>query len=214
MCDYFRRARWSLDHLGNRPLEEAMGSIVVSEFVTLDGVMEDPGGAEGFDGGGWAFQFDTGAEGNKFKLEETLAAGSLLLGRRTYEGFAAAWPERTDEVGFAEKMNSMPKYVVSATLEEPSWNNTNVIDKDAARAVARLKEEQDADMLVAGSAQLAGMLLGEGLVDELRLMIFPIVLGHGKRVFPNADAPIKLELLESRPVGAGVLIATYRPAAA
>jgi dihydrofolate reductase len=186
-----------------------MGRLVISEFMTLDGVIEDPGGAEGFERGGWAFQFDRGPEGDKFKLDETLEAGALLLGRRTYEGFAAAWPSRSDEVGFADKMNSMPKFVVSSTLQSPEWNNTTVIQGDVADSVERLKQQQDGNVLVAGSAQLSGALLANGLVDELRLMIFPLVLGEGKRLFPEAHDSTKFQLADVERVGDGVLIAVY-----
>jgi dihydrofolate reductase len=186
-----------------------MGRLVISEFMTLDGVIEDPGGAEGFERGGWAFQFERGPEGDKFKLDETLDAGALLLGRRTYEGFAAAWPSRSDEVGFADKMNSMPKFVVSTTLQSPTWNNTTVVQGDVAESVGRLKQQQDGDMLVAGSAQLAGTLLANGLVDELRLMIFPLVLGRGKRLFPDTHDSTKFQLADVKGVGDGVIIAVY-----
>jgi dihydrofolate reductase len=189
-----------------------VGRLVVSEFVTLDGVMEDPGGAEGFEHGGWAFQFDRGKEGDAFKLEETLGASALLLGRRTYEGFAQAWPGRTDEQGFAEKMNSMPKYVVSSTLEAPSWNNSTVLEGNLPAAVSGLKEEQDGDILVAGSGQLVGALLANQLVDELRLMVFPLALGAGKRLFPDGVGPLKMELREAGKVGAGVLVLRYQRA--
>ncbi len=186
-----------------------MSRVVVSEFVTLDGVMQDPGGAEGFEHGGWAFKFDRGPEGDKFKLDETLEAGALLLGRKTYEGFAAAWPSRTDEVGFAEKMNSMPKFVVSSGLQEPLWNNTTVISGDVADAVGDLKRRDEGDILVAGSGQLVDALISGGLVDELRLMVFPIALGSGRRLFADAHGPRSLELAEATPVGAGVLILRY-----
>jgi len=190
-----------------------VGSLVVSEFVTLDGVMEDPGGAEGFEHGGWAFQFDRGREGDAFKLEETLEASALLLGRRTYEGFAQAWPGRTDEHGFAEKMNSMPKFVVSSTLEEPSWNNSTVLAGDVPAVVEKLKHEQDGNILVAGSRQLVGALLASQLVDELRLMVFPLALGAGKRLFPEGVGPLKMDLLEAGQVGSGVLVLRYQRAA-
>jgi dihydrofolate reductase len=189
-----------------------MGRLVVSEFVTLDGVMEDPGGAEGFEHGGWAFQFDRGKEGDAFKLEETLGASALLLGRRTYEGFAQAWPGRTDEVGFAEKMNNMPKFVVSSTLEAPSWNNSTVLQGDVPAAVSTLKEQQDGDILVAGSGQLVGTLLTNQLVDELRLMVFPLALGAGRHLFPEGVGPLKMHLLESGKVGDGVLVLRYQRA--
>ncbi len=185
--------------------------LVVSEFVTLDGVMEDPGGAEGFDRGGWAFRFDRGPEGDRFKLDELMAGDALLLGRRTYEGFAKAWPSRTDDAGFADKMNSMPKYVVSETLQDPDWNNSTVIRGDVAGQVAKLKEQRGGDILVAGSGQLARTLLQEDLVDELRLMVFPVVLGSGKRLFEDGLDQTSLRLVDARPVGAGVLILRYRP---
>ncbi len=189
-----------------------MRKVVVSEFVSVDGVIEDPGGAEGFHRGGWAFQFSRGPEGDKFKLDEVLAAGALLLGRRTYEAFAQAWPSRTDEVGFADKMNSMPKYVVSSTLHDAAWKNTTVIKGDVAQAVSRLKQEPGADILVAGSGQLVQALMEADLIDEYRLMVFPIVLGSGKRLFGSSDHARTLRLVETQKVGSdGVLILTYEP---
>ena len=188
-----------------------MGKLVVSQFVTLDGVMEDPGGGERFDRGGWAFQFERGPEGDKFKLDEVLAADALLLGRKTYEGFAAAWPSRTDEVGFADKMNAMPKYVVSTTLKDPAWSNTTVIGDNVAGEVAKLKRETDGDVLVNGSAQLVHTLVEHDLVDEYRLMVFPVLLGSGKRLFGDGAEPRALEVVETRPVGE-VVILTLRPA--
>ena len=155
-----------------------MGRIVVSQFITLDGVFEDPGGSEQFERGGWAFEFERGADGDQFKLDEVMASDALLLGRVTYEGFAAAWPSR--EGDFADKFNGMPKYVVSTTLGDPEWNNSTVIGEDIAARVAGLKSAHDGDVLVNGSAQLIRLLLDEGLVDELRLMVFPILLGAGQ----------------------------------
>jgi len=186
-----------------------MRRIVVSEFVTLDGVMEDPGGAEDFDRGGWAFQFERGPDGDKFKLDEVMAADGLLLGRKTYEGFAEAWPSREGE--FADKFNNMAKYVVSSTLSDPDWNNSHVI---GTVDVERLKGEVDGDILVNGSVQLVNALLDAGLVDELRLMVFPVVLGKGKKLFADgAKAP--LALTDSKPVGdEGVTVQVYRPTAA
>jgi dihydrofolate reductase len=178
-----------------------MGKLVVTEFVTLDGVIEDPGGAEGFERGGWAFRFDRGDEGNKFKLDELHAADAQLLGRRTYEGFAAAWPSRADEAGFAEKMNSMPKFVVSTTLENAEWSNTAIIRGDVAAEVAELKARFDGDVLVAGSAQLVRTLLEHDLVDELRLMVFPVVLGAGKRLFRDGADSSAFRLAETRQTG-------------
>jgi dihydrofolate reductase len=186
-----------------------MGRLVVSEFITLDGVADDPGGAEEFDRGGWAFRFERGPEGDKFKLDEVMAGDAMLLGRVTYEGFAEAWPSRTGE--FADKMNGMPKYVVSRTLHDPSWANTTVIDGDLADAVTELKREVEGDILVAGSIQLVRALLEQGLVDELRLMVFPTVLGAGKRLFGDTDVPVPLRLTESRPAG-DTLIMILEPA--
>jgi dihydrofolate reductase len=185
-----------------------MGKIVVTEFVSLDGVMEDPGGAEGFKHGGWTFEFDQGDEGNQFKLDETLEAEALLLGRVTYEGFAAAWPSMEDPVGFADKMNSMPKYVVSSTLENPEWNNSTVLKGDLAEEVGTLKQEIDGVILVGGSAQLAQSLIELDLVDEVRLMVFPVVLGSGKRLFGEASDKRTLRLAESKTVGDGIVILT------
>ncbi len=189
-----------------------MRKIVVSEFVSVDGVIEDPGGAEGFPRGGWAFHFNRGPEGDKFKLDEVLAAGALLLGRKTYEGFAKAWPPRTDEVGFADKMNSMPKFVVSSTLQDAEWNNSTVIKGNVAEEVSKLKQQPGADILVAGSGQLVQALMEHDLVDEYRLMVFPVVLGSGKRLFGSTGNARALRLVETRKVGSdGVLILTYEP---
>jgi dihydrofolate reductase len=188
-----------------------MGKIVVTEFVSLDGVMEDPGGAEDYRNGGWVFEFDRGEEGNKFKLDELFEAEAQLLGRVTYEGFAAAWPEREDPGGFAERMNSMPKYVVSSTLREASWNNTTILSGELPDEIARLHREVDGTILVAGSAQLVQGLLEHDLVDELRLMVFPVVLGEGKRLFGEVDAKKSLRLAGSKVVGDGVAILTFEP---
>ena len=158
-----------------------MRRIVVTEFVTLDGVMEDPGGSEKFERGGWAFQFDRGPEGDKFKADELFASDATLLGRVTYQGFAAAWPSRTGE--FADKMNSMLKYVVSTTLEHADWNNSTLIKRNIVAEVSRLKALPGQDILVAGSGQLVRTLMQHDLVDEYRLMVFPVILGKGKRLF-------------------------------
>jgi dihydrofolate reductase len=186
-----------------------MARIIVTEFVSLDGVMEDPGGAEDFEYGGWTFEIDRGDEGNQFKLDETMATEALLLGRRTYEGFAASWPSREGE--FADKFNSMPKYVVSSTLKDPDWNNTTVLDGDVVEEVSKLKREQPGDLVVHGSAQLVQALVDNDLVDELRLMVFPVVLGKGKRLFGDTSGKKPLALAESRTVGDGVAILIYRP---
>jgi dihydrofolate reductase len=189
-----------------------VGRIVVTEFVSLDGVMEDPGGAESFRHGGWSFEISRGDEGDKFKLDETLSSEALLLGRVTYEGFAAAWPSREGE--FADKFNTMPKYVVSSSLEEPEWSNSTVLKGDVAAEVAKLREEQDGDIVVHGSAQLVQTLLERNLVDELRLMVFPVVLGSGKRLFDGLSDKKPLRLVESKVVGDGVAILIYQPAGA
>jgi dihydrofolate reductase len=188
-----------------------MGRIVVTEFVSLDGVMEAPGGGESFRHAGWSFEIDRGAEGDEFKLNETMSSEALLLGRRTYEGFAAAWPEREGE--FADKFNTMPKYVVSSTLAAPTWENSTVLGGDVADEVARLKREQDGDIVVHGSAQLVQALLEHDLVDELRLMVFPVVLGDGKRLFGVTSDRKRLRLADSRTVGDGVTILVYEAGA-
>jgi dihydrofolate reductase len=188
---------------------ETVRKLIVSEFVTLDGVMEDPGGAEGFDRGGWAFRFERGPEGDAFKLDEILESDALLLGRRTYEGFADAWPSRTDDAGFADKMNSMPKYVVSNTLETAAWNNSTLLRGDVGDAVRALKESPGGDILVAGSGQLVRELERQDLVDEYRLMVFPIVLGSGTRLFGEDGEPKALAVVDARPAG-DVVILTLR----
>jgi dihydrofolate reductase len=187
-----------------------MGRIVVTEFVSLDGVMEDPGGSENFAQGGWSFKISRGDEGDKFKLDETFASEALLLGRVTYEGFAEAWPSREGE--FADKFNNMPKYVVSSTLGDPDWNNTTVLKGDLVEEVEKLKREQDGDIVVHGSARLVQTLIEHDLVDELRLMVYPVVLGGGKRLFGETSDKKPLRLVESKVVGDGVSILIYRPA--
>jgi dihydrofolate reductase len=182
-----------------------MADIVITEFISLDGVVEDPGGAEGFVHGGWTFPY-WNDEIAAFKLDETLRADALLLGRVTYEGFAAAWPGRTDEQGFADKMNAMPKYVVSATLVDPEWSNPTVVALDE---VASLKERHEGDVLVAGSASLARALVEDGLADELRLLVYPVALGTGKRLFGDGGKQ-NLRLARSEAYSSGVVNLTYR----
>jgi dihydrofolate reductase len=189
-----------------------MARIVVTEFVSLDGVMEDPGGAESFKYGGWSFEISRGDEGDAFKLQETRDSDALLLGRVTYEGFAASWPSREGE--FADKLNGMPKYVVSKTLEAPEWNNTTVLRGDLVEEVSKLRERPGRDIVVHGSRRLVEALLEHDLVDELRLMVYPVVLGAGKRVFGETSDRKRLRLVDSKVVGDGVLILTYQPAAA
>ena len=188
-----------------------MGRIVVTEFVSLDGVIEAPGGGEDYKHAGWTFEIDRGEEGDKFKLDELVEAEAQLLGRRTYEGFAAAWPQMNDEAGFAEKMNSMPKYVVSSTLAEASWNNSTILDGDVAEEVAKLKSEVDGVILIAGSAQLVQALIEHDLVDELRLMVFPVMLGEGKRLFGGVTEKKPLRLVGSQTLGDGIALLTYEP---
>ncbi len=186
-----------------------MARIVVTEFVSLDGVMEDPGGAEDYKYGGWTFQFDRG-EGDKFKMDEALDADALLLGRVTYEGFAAAWPSRDDP--FADKFNSMPKYVVSTTLDNPTWNNSTVLRGDVVEEVSKLRQGPGGNIMVHGSRKLAQTLIDHDLVDELRLMVFPVVLGTGKRLFGDTSDKKRLRLKDSKVVGEGVAILIYEPA--
>jgi dihydrofolate reductase len=188
-----------------------MGRIVVTEFVSLDGVVEAPGGGEGFKYDGWQLEIERGEEGDQFKLDETMSTEALLLGRVTYEGFAAAWPSRTGE--FADKFNSMPKYVVSSTLESPEWSNTTVLAGDVAEEVAKLKGALDGDIVVHGSPRLVQALIDRDLVDELRLMVFPVVLGTGKRLFDGTSDKKPLRLVSSKIVGDGVAILVYEPAA-
>src|SRR5689334_1847855 len=188
-----------------------MGNLVVTEFVSLDGVFEDPGGAEDYEYGGWTFEYDRGDDGNKFKLDELMDADVQLLGRVTYEGFAEAWPSR--EGSFADKLNNDPKYLVSTTVTDPSWQNTTVISENVVDEIRKLKDETDGAILVSGSGKLVATLLENDLVDELRLMIFPTILGRGRRVFPEGIDRLKFKLAESREVGPdGVTVAVYQRA--
>jgi dihydrofolate reductase len=182
-----------------------MGKLVVTEFITLDGVVEDPGGGEGGPYGGWAFKFDRGENGDRLKFDELLAADAQLLGRRTYEGFAQAWPKMNDN-DFGRKFNSMPKHVVTSTLHELEWENSHIVDGDLADAVAGLKQRYDGDILVSGSAQLAQALLADGLVDRLHLMVFPYLAGGGKRLFADAMPPASFDLLETQQAGQTVFL--------
>jgi dihydrofolate reductase len=189
-----------------------MGKIVATEFISLDGVIEDPGGSEDFVHGGWTFEIDRGDEGNKFKLDELIEAEAQLLGRITYEGFADAWPEREGDPqmgDFAKKMNTMPKYVYSTTLESADWQNTTVLSGDFATDIRRAKDEVDGVILVAGSAALVQGLIANDLLDELRLMVFPVTLGGGKRLFADDGRKVPLKLTDARTVGAGIQLLTY-----
>lgn len=192
-----------------------MGKIVVTEFISLDGVIEDPGGSESYEHGGWTFEIERGPEGDKFKLDEVFEAEAQLFGRTTYEGFAAAWPEREGDPvmgDFAKQINTMPKYVYSATLQDPTWQSTTVLSGDFATEIRRVKDEVDGVILVAGSATLAQGLLEHDLLDELRLMVFPVILGSGKRLFADASGKKPLQLTDAKTVGAGVQILTYERA--
>jgi dihydrofolate reductase len=187
-----------------------VGRIVVTEFMSLDGVVEEPGGAEDFRHGGWSFEIPRGDEGDQFKLDETMASEALLLGRVTYEGFAEAWPSREGE--FADKFNTMPKYVVSSTLEEPEWTNTTVLKGDFAEEVSKLRGELDGEIVVHGSVRLVQALIEHDLVDELRLMVFPLVLGADKHLFGETSDKKPLRLVDSKVVGDGVAILIYQRA--
>jgi dihydrofolate reductase len=185
-----------------------MARIVASEFMSLDGVIEDPGGSEDFKYGGWSFEISSGDDGMQFKVDETMGSDAMLLGRTTYEGFAEAWPGR--EGDFADRFNAMPKYVVSSMLRDPEWTNTTVVGGDLRAAVARVNEAHDGDVVVHGSAQLVRGLIAADLLDELRLMVYPVVLGAGKRLFGATDDKKPLRLAESRVVGDGVTILVYQ----
>ncbi len=192
-----------------------MRKVVVSEFVSLDGVMEDPGGAGEFDRGGWSFRFDRGPEGDKFKFDELAAAHALLLDRKTYEGFAAAWPQMEEQTGeYGAWMNGYPKHVASTTLEEPlEWNNSTLIEGDVAEGVSKLKQQDGKDILVFGSGALVNTLTKHDLIDEYRLMVFPVVVGKGKRLFGGTEETKAMKLVDTKRVGPdGILILTYRPA--
>jgi dihydrofolate reductase len=194
----------------NEERGDQMGRIVVTEFISLDGVVEAPGGGEEFEHGGWSLEINRGDEGNQFKLDETMSSEALLLGRVTYEGFASSWPSREGE--FADKFNTMPKYVVSSTLEDPDWDNTTVLKGDVVEEVAKLKQDQDGEIVVHGSPRLVQALLDQDLVDEVRLMVFPVVLGSGKRLFGETSDKKPLRLVDSKVVGDGVAIMVYQPA--
>ena len=184
---------------------------MVSEFVTLDGVIEAPGGEPGHPHTGWAMDF-MGPEQERYKPDEVLAASALLLGRVTYESFADAWPERSG--GFADKMNSMPKHVVSTTGPDLTWEGSELLGPDVAKEVRRLKQEDGGPLLVAGSGTLVATLLQDGLVDELRLMVFPVVLGSGRRLLPDSPDTIVLRLAGTQAFDTGVVVQTYRSVAA
>ncbi len=186
-----------------------MRKVIVSEFITLDGVVEDPGGSEGFKYGGWSFQFG-GAEQQKYKFDELFASDGLLLGRKTYEGFAAAWPSIGDQAGeYGERMNSLPKYVVSTTLSETTWNAT-LLKGNLTEEIVRLKQEEGQDLLIFGSSQLVQTLHERGLIDEYRLMVFPVILGSGKHLFQDIEEKRALKLIDTRTFASGVVMLSYQ----
>jgi dihydrofolate reductase len=179
-----------------------MRKLVVTEFITLDGVMEDPHR--------WSFPY-WNDQISDFKQAETFASDALLLGRVTYQGFAAAWPSRTDETGFADRFNSMPKYVASATLQTLDWNNSHLLKGDVAKEVARLKNQSGQDIVVHGSATLVQFLMKHDLIDQYQLLVYPLALGKGKRLFSD-KSDSKLKLVESKSMGSGVVLLSYQPA--
>ena len=184
-----------------------MGTIIVSDNVTLDGVIQDPAGDEGFRVGGWVGLIKDSPELNQLALDEAVAAEALLLGRRSYEWLAARWPSRSGEL--ADRLNSMPKYVVSSTLEEPAWNNSTVLEGDALDEVTRLKQELDGEILVPASFQLLRTLMEHDLVDKLRLKLFPVVLGAGERLFGETSDKRPVRLVDNQTLADGIAILTY-----
>jgi dihydrofolate reductase len=184
-----------------------MGRIVVTAYVSVDGIAEAPSGTEPFERVGWTDAFSRGPEGDQFKLDETRASDALLLGRVTYEGFAPVWPHFEGEI--ADKFNSMPKYVVSSTLENPEWKNTTVLHGDVIAEVTKLKQQCDGDIVVHGSPQLAQTLIEHDLVDALHLQVYPVIVGAGKRLFGQTSATKRLRLAEAKTVGDGVHILIY-----
>jgi dihydrofolate reductase len=201
---------WSRADLGTYK-ENQMGRIVVTEFVSLDGVMEDPGGDSGFKHAGWTFDIEQRQEGADFKLRETRDSEALLLGRVTYQGFAKAWPSVEGE--FGDKFNNMPKYVISSTLDTAEWKNSTVLKGDVVNEVSKLRQKPGGDIVVHGSAQLVQTLLEHDLVDELRLMVYPVILGSGKRLFGNTSDKKRMKLVDSKTVGDGISLLIFQPAA-
>jgi len=187
-----------------------MRKVVVTEYVTLDGVMEDPGGAEQFQHGGWTSPY-WDAEIGKFQLDGLFASDALLLGRVTYQGFAKAWPSMKDDAGFADRMNSLPKYVASTTLEALEWNNSHRIQGNVAEAVSQLKQQPGQDILIYGSGALVQTLMQRDLIDAYHLLVYPVALGSGKRLFADGIGKQALKLVEARPFSSGVVALTYQP---
>jgi dihydrofolate reductase len=188
-----------------------MGRIVVTEYISVDGVVEAPSGMEDFERVGWTDAFTRGPEGDSFKFDETMASDALLLGRVTYDGFAPVWPQVEGE--FADKFNSMPKYVVSQTLDDPEWNNTTVLSGDVLEEVTKIKQQHDGDIVVHGSPQLAQTLIEHDLVDALHLQVYPVIVGAGKRLFGETSGSQRLRLTQANTVGDGIQILVYERAA-
>lgn len=188
-----------------------MRKLIVTKYVILDGVMEAPGGGEAFEHGGWSFEF-WNDEAAQYKFDELVAMGAMLLGRVTYAGFAKYWPTFTDEAGFADRMNSLPKFVVSTTLDKAEWNNSTLIKGNIVEKVAKLKKQPGQDIFVAGSAQLVRALMPHDLIDEYRLMVHPVVLGSGKRLFGDGSPKQMLRLVETKTFSSGIIVQHYQPA--
>jgi dihydrofolate reductase len=186
-----------------------MGKIVISENVSLDGVIEDPAGDEGFKHGGWVGRVTDRKEAGKVLLDEALGAAALLLGRRSYDFLAGRWPSRSGEL--ADRLNSLPKYVVSSTLEDPEWNNSTVLKGDVVDQVSKLKQELDGEIVVPASFQLVHTLIEHDLVDELRLMTYPVVLGAGERLFGETTDKKPMRLVDSRTLDDGLAYLIYEP---
>ena len=187
-----------------------MSRLVVTEYISVDGVVEGPSGTEKFERVGWTDHFSRGPDGNQFKIEETMTSDAQLLGRITYEAFAAVWPHVDGE--FADKFNSMPKYVVSSTLKDPDWNNTTVLDGNVVEEVSELKRRHHRDIVVHGSAQLAQTLIEHDLVDALHLLVYPVIVGAGKRLFDRTSETKRLRLADTRTFGDGVHLLVYERA--
>ena len=187
-----------------------MRKLIVTEYVTLDGVFEAPGGGEAFEHGGWSFA-SWNDESAQYKFDELQAMGAMLLGRVTYAAFAQFWPTYTDEAGFADRMNSLPKYVVSTTLTKGDWNNTTVIQGNLAEEIGRLKQQPGQDIFIAGSGQLVRSLMPLNLIDEYRLMVHPVVLGAGRRLFDSDASKQVLKLVASQSFGGGIAVLHYEP---
>jgi dihydrofolate reductase len=186
-----------------------MGKIVISENVTLDGVIQDPAGDEGFKAGGWVGLIKDSPQLNRLALDEALGAGALLLGRRSYEWLAKRWPSRSGEL--ADRLNSLPKYVVSSTLEHPAWNNSTILAGDVLDEVSKLKQELNGEIVVPASFQLLRTLMEHDLVDELRLKVFPVALGVGERLFGETTRREPMRLIHIQTLGGGIVYLTYQP---